>query len=109
MSIVCTLLLFTGVYFPPFFYSIPLNSNPKDRMVAIVRYYLSSFHAARKGTVAKKPYNPILGETFKCYWDLPESSRASPSDEAKVSGCGSEWVWLLGTMVTSSACIFSLM
>ena len=73
---------------------IPDNSDPRERMVAIVRYYLSSFHAARKGTVAKKPYNPILGEIFRCYWDLPNSTRASPSDEAKVGracfrdGCG---------------------
>ena len=58
-------------------------------MVAIVRYYLSSFHAARKGTIAKKPYNPILGETFHCYWDLPNSSRNPPNPTAKVgSGCG---------------------
>jgi len=63
---------------------IPDHSDPRGRMVAIVRYYLSSFHAARKGAVAKKPYNPILGEIFRCYWDLPDSTRASPSDEAKV-------------------------
>lgn len=53
-------------------------------MVSIVRYYLSAFHAARKGTIAKKPYNPILGETFRCYWDLPNSTRNPPSTEAKV-------------------------
>lgn len=60
-------------------------------MVAIVRYYLSSFHAARKGTIAKKPYNPILGETFHCYWDLHNSSRNPPNATAKVGvveGCG---------------------
>ena len=25
-----------------------------------------------QGSVAKKPYNPILGETFRCFWVLPE-------------------------------------
>ena len=25
-----------------------------------------------KGSVAKKPYNPILGEMFRCFWVLPE-------------------------------------
>ncbi|KOB73019.1 Oxysterol-binding protein [Operophtera brumata] len=33
-------------------------------MVQVVRWYLSSFHAGRKSQVAKKPYNPILGELF---------------------------------------------
>ena len=25
-----------------------------------------------QGTLAKKPYNPILGELFQCYYDVPE-------------------------------------
>lgn len=39
-------------------------------MVQIVKWYLSSFHAGRKSAVAKKPYNPILGEIFQCWWNL---------------------------------------
>lgn len=45
--------------------------TPQDRFIQVVRWYLSAFHAGRKSSVAKKPYNPILGETFKCYWDVP--------------------------------------
>lgn len=37
----------------------------------MVKWYLSAFHAGRKGSVAKKPYNPILGEIFRCHWVLP--------------------------------------
>ena len=44
--------------------------TPRDRMVQVVRWYLCSFHAGRKSGVAKKPYNPILGEVFRCHWDL---------------------------------------
>lgn len=35
-----------------------------------------------QGSVAKKPYNPILGETFRCFWVLPEceTSRTEVSD-----------------------------
>lgn len=33
---------------------------------SVVKYYLNAFYAARKSGVAKKPYNPILGETFRC-------------------------------------------
>jgi hypothetical protein len=36
---------------------------------------LSSFHAGRKSTIAKKPYNPILGETFRCRWDSEVESK----------------------------------
>lgn len=38
----------------------------------VVRWYLSAYHAGRKSTVAKKPYNPILGEVFQCHWDVNE-------------------------------------
>ena len=33
--------------------------------VQVLKWYLSSFHASRKSSVAKKPYNPILGEVFR--------------------------------------------
>lgn len=68
---------------PDVFASIPDYKDPKERIVAIVKYYVSSFHAARKGNVAKKPYNPILGEIFHCYWDLPNSTRTPPSEQDK--------------------------
>ncbi|XP_034131318.1 oxysterol-binding protein-related protein 8 isoform X2 [Drosophila guanche] len=43
------------------------------RMKIIVQWYLSSFYKKPKGL--KKPYNPILGETFRCYWQHPGGSR----------------------------------
>lgn len=58
--------------------------TPKERMVQVVRWYLCSYHAGRKSAVAKKPYNPILGEVFKCYWDLSpyqETYKVNPSDK----------------------------
>ncbi|KAI8509760.1 Oxysterol-binding protein- protein 9 [Branchiostoma belcheri] len=55
---------------PDLFSSIPDFEDPKDRMIQVIRWYLSAFHAGRKGSVAKKPYNPILGETLRCFWDL---------------------------------------
>ena len=45
--------------------------TPKERLTQIVRWYMSAFHASRNSSIAKKPYNPILGETFKCYWNVP--------------------------------------
>uniref|UniRef100_A0A672I1F9 Oxysterol-binding protein n=1 Tax=Salarias fasciatus TaxID=181472 RepID=A0A672I1F9_SALFA len=63
---------------PDLFVSIAEQPEPKERMVQVVKWYLSAFHAGRKGSVAKKPYNPILGEVFYCHWDLPETVSDGP-------------------------------
>ncbi|XP_075689100.1 oxysterol-binding protein-related protein 9 isoform X2 [Rhinoderma darwinii] len=71
---------------PDLFVSIGDHKDPKDRMVQVVKWYLSAFHAGRKGSVAKKPYNPILGEVFQCHWDLPgqENEDSEPVSEGPV-------------------------
>ncbi|XP_011150267.1 oxysterol-binding protein-related protein 9 [Harpegnathos saltator] len=58
---------------PDQFVSIADMSTPKERMVQVIRWYLCSFHAGRKSGVAKKPYNPILGEIFRCHWNIPNT------------------------------------
>ncbi|MFT7819408.1 oxysterol-binding protein-related protein 9-like, partial [Arapaima gigas] len=55
---------------PELFVGIAEQTDPRERMVQVVKWYLSAFHAGRKGSVAKKPYNPMLGEIFLCHWDL---------------------------------------
>ena len=47
------------------------NDDPYERMKSVVKFYLSGFYKKPKGL--KKPYNPILGERFRCYWHNPES------------------------------------
>ncbi|CAG5121302.1 unnamed protein product, partial [Candidula unifasciata] len=59
---------------PDAFCKIADMPTPKERMVQVLRWYLSAFHAGRPSEIAKKPYNPILGETFKCHWHIPEPS-----------------------------------
>ncbi|XP_052243757.1 oxysterol-binding protein-related protein 9-like isoform X2 [Dreissena polymorpha] len=49
--------------------------TPKERLVQLCRWYLSAYHAIRNSDIAKKPYNPILGESFKCYWNVPGFER----------------------------------
>ncbi|XP_073703343.1 oxysterol-binding protein-related protein 10 isoform X1 [Garra rufa] len=56
---------------PDVFLAITSGATPEDRMIRFVEYYLTAFHEGRKGAVAKKPYNPILGESFHCTWDVP--------------------------------------
>ncbi|KAK5968877.1 hypothetical protein GCK32_002787, partial [Trichostrongylus colubriformis] len=66
--------------------------TPQERFISVVRYYLNAFYAARKSGVAKKPYNPILGETFRCRYKLPDENssynlpNASPTGEKTDSG-----------------------
>ncbi|XP_068563422.1 oxysterol-binding protein-related protein 9 isoform X2 [Cebidichthys violaceus] len=72
---------------PDVFVSIAEQEEARERMVHVVKWYLSAFHAGRKGSVAKKPYNPILGEVFYCHWDLPsEAEEPSPHTETVSEG-----------------------
>lgn len=50
-----------------------LQDDPFIRMKLITKWYLSGFYKKPKGL--KKPFNPILGETFRCYWQHPTGSR----------------------------------
>ncbi|KAI4904049.1 hypothetical protein NFI96_033867 [Prochilodus magdalenae] len=56
---------------PDMFLAITAGATAEERIVRFVEYYLTAFHEGRKGAVAKKPYNPILGESFHCSWDVP--------------------------------------
>ncbi|XP_008195979.1 oxysterol-binding protein-related protein 9 isoform X2 [Tribolium castaneum] len=74
---------------PDLFVDIAELKDPKDRMVQVVKWYLSSYHAGRKSTVARKPYNPILGEVFKCHWEIP--GEKEDKDEGVVSDGPVPW------------------
>ncbi|KAH0621333.1 hypothetical protein JD844_022490 [Phrynosoma platyrhinos] len=63
---------------PDLFIAISNGTSPEERMIRFVEYYLTSFHEGRKGAIAKKPYNPIIGETFHCSWKMAKSR--IPSD-----------------------------
>ncbi|XP_017494228.1 PREDICTED: oxysterol-binding protein-related protein 9-like, partial [Rhagoletis zephyria] len=76
---------------PDIFVSITDQETPQERMVQMVRWYLSAFHAGRKGSVAKKPYNPVLGEVFKCHWNLDTSSSAESAEANQCSDGPVSW------------------
>lgn len=59
---------------PELLLSIPEIDDPTARFVEVVKFYLSGWHIRPPGV--KKPLNPILGEIFSCYWDLPDGTRA---------------------------------
>lgn len=80
--------MFFSIYIFLFFRIADLT-DPRERMIQVVRWYLSAYHAGRKSTVAKKPYNPILGEIFQCYWNVPtmETSDESNATDGPIPWC----------------------
>lgn len=75
---------------PDLFLRVADLKDPRERMVQVVKWYVSAYHAGRKSAVAKKPYNPILGEIFQCHWDLP-SADGQQSDPNLVSDGPVPW------------------
>uniref|UniRef100_A0A0B6Z6W0 Oxysterol-binding protein n=2 Tax=Arion vulgaris TaxID=1028688 RepID=A0A0B6Z6W0_9EUPU len=59
---------------PDAFLKIPKIPDPEGRFLAVLEWYLTSFHNGRPGSIAKKPYNPIIGETFHCSWHVQNST-----------------------------------
>ncbi|EDR26183.1 oxysterol binding protein 5, putative [Entamoeba dispar SAW760] len=47
------------------------EDDPYKRTKLVAQWYLSGFAHAMK--VVRKPYNPILGEVFRCMWEDPKS------------------------------------
>lgn len=49
-------------------------ANPEDRFLAVLAYYMSGWHIKPKGV--KKPYNPVLGEFYRCSYTYPNGTTA---------------------------------
>jgi hypothetical protein len=50
------------------------QSSPIKRFIDVVAFYLSGFHVRPKGV--RKPYNPVIGEFFRCQWDFDSDHSA---------------------------------
>jgi len=48
-------------------------NDPEERFIRVLQYYLAGWHIKPKGV--KKPYNPVLGEFFRCRYDYPDGSQ----------------------------------
>uniref|UniRef100_A0A3Q3X1Q3 Oxysterol-binding protein n=1 Tax=Mola mola TaxID=94237 RepID=A0A3Q3X1Q3_MOLML len=59
-------------YFHADLLSAMLEESAYGRIKQVLRWYLSGFYKKPKGL--KKPYNPILGETFRCCWLHPQTN-----------------------------------
>ncbi|KAJ2959966.1 hypothetical protein NQZ79_g4562 [Umbelopsis isabellina] len=70
------ILVFT--YNIAFIYRISDPDSPLDRMVNVVRWWFSKDLKYVTGKLIK-PYNSILGETFKCHWEVPRDLEQTQS------------------------------
>ncbi|KAG6831623.1 hypothetical protein H0H92_008700 [Tricholoma furcatifolium] len=48
-------------------------NDPEERFIRVLQYYLAGWHIKPKGV--KKPYNPVLGEFFRCRYDYSDGSQ----------------------------------
>ncbi|KAF8807178.1 Oxysterol-binding protein [Phlegmacium glaucopus] len=46
--------------------------DPEERFIRVLQYYLAGWHIKPKGV--KKPYNPVLGEFFRCRYNYPNGT-----------------------------------
>ncbi|TFY66232.1 hypothetical protein EVG20_g4853 [Dentipellis fragilis] len=47
--------------------------DPEERFLRVLQYYLAGWHIKPKGV--KKPYNPVLGEFFRCRYDYANGTQ----------------------------------
>ncbi|XP_071535961.1 oxysterol-binding protein-related protein 11-like isoform X2 [Panulirus ornatus] len=69
---------------PDYFVRIGDAATQEERIQQVVKWYLTSIHVGRNGSVAKKPYNPIIGEVFHCSWRVPQDP-SPPTDTVEAS------------------------
>jgi len=57
---------------PDILFGADRMQDPEERFLAILTYYMSGWHIKPKGV--KKPYNPVLGEFFRCTYTYPDGT-----------------------------------
>ncbi|KAJ7451120.1 hypothetical protein FB451DRAFT_711085 [Mycena latifolia] len=58
---------------PDLIFGAETCKDPEERFMRVLQYYLAGWHIKPKGV--KKPYNPILGEFFRCRYDYPDGTQ----------------------------------
>lgn len=58
---------------PDLIFGVEQYNDPEERFTRVLQYYLAGWHIKPKGV--KKPYNPVLGELFRCRYDYPDGSQ----------------------------------
>ncbi|RCH83670.1 hypothetical protein CU098_001154 [Rhizopus stolonifer] len=59
---------------PELILPIPEIEDDTQRFIAVVKWFLAGWHIKPKGV--KKPYNPVLGEFFRCKYQYEDGTEA---------------------------------
>ncbi|KAH6996898.1 hypothetical protein EDB80DRAFT_136569 [Ilyonectria destructans] len=70
---------------PNAFIAIGTSDEPLDRMLEVVRFWLTKDLKYAKGKPCK-PYNSCLGEFFRCNWETEDNAPAINTSELQVNG-----------------------
>ena len=85
---------------PDLFCQITTQPSDKERMLQCVRWYIAAFQAGRRSQVAKKPYNPILGEIFRCYYNCLDSVCKEIAEDGPVPWAFSDSISFIAEQVS---------
>ncbi|KAH9949524.1 Oxysterol-binding protein [Amylocystis lapponica] len=58
---------------PDLIFGAEKYDDAEERFIRVLQYYLAGWHIKPKGV--KKPYNPVLGEFFRCRYDYPDGTQ----------------------------------
>jgi oxysterol-binding protein-related protein 8 len=58
---------------PDLIFGAETIDDPEERFIRVLQYYLAGWHIKPKGV--KKPYNPVLGEFFRCRYDYSNNTQ----------------------------------
>ncbi|CCA73900.1 related to putative oxysterol-binding protein OSBP [Serendipita indica DSM 11827] len=58
---------------PELVFGADQEEKAEERFIRVLMYYLSGWHVKPRGV--KKPYNPVLGEFFRCRYDYSNGTR----------------------------------
>lgn len=58
---------------PEFIFGVGTNPDAEARFLKTLTFYLAGWHIKPKGV--KKPYNPVLGEFFRCTYQYADGSK----------------------------------
>ncbi len=62
-----------GNYFDILNYRVTGELNLEHKMALVVQWYLGCIRACQlEMTAARKPFNPMHGEIFKCIWNMKD-------------------------------------
>ncbi|RDA90167.1 hypothetical protein CP533_0521, partial [Ophiocordyceps camponoti-saundersi (nom. inval.)] len=73
---------------PNAFVAIGSSDDPLDRMLEVVRFWLTKDIKYVKGKPCK-PYNSCLGEFFRCNWETEDNAPSIRTDHLKAAQAGS--------------------